>query len=150
MKEKINMSSRQCEHPTKSGARCRANSVNGSTKCWSHEPALAAKATAARRRGGENKRRAVLGSDWPAISLCKGSDAPDLARRILVSVLHGEVDPKISNSAVGLLNFWLRAYTTEVLERRIVALEAAHNTGPQLAPDRLEGAEQFGARGAQL
>ena len=140
-------SSRQCEHKTKAGARCRANSVNGSTKCWSHEPALAAKATAARRRGGENKRRAVLGPDSPRISLRRDSDALDLNDRLFEFLLRDGADPRVINSAVGLLNFWHRVYSTEVLERRIVALEAAQNVGPQRSPDRIEGAEQFGARG---
>jgi hypothetical protein len=136
----------QCEHQTKAGARCRANAVSGSTMCFAHDPALEKKRTDARRRGGEQKRRAVLGPDSPEISLRSGSDSLDLARRLLESVLRGEVDPKIINSAVGLLNFWHRAHSTEVLERRIVALEAAQNTGPQLSPDRIEGAEHFGTR----
>src|SRR5271157_2226727 len=115
----------QCHHNTKAGARCRANAVSGSTGCFSHDPALAEKATAARRRGGENKRRAVLGPDSPEISLRSGSEAVDLARRMVGLVLRGELDPKVANSAGGLLNIFLRALTTEVLERRIVALEAA-------------------------
>ena len=115
--------------------------------CFAHDPALEKKRTAARRRGGEQKRRAVLGPDSPEISLHSGSDSLDLARRLLESVLRGEVDPKVINSAVGLLNFWQRAHSTEVLERRIIALEAAQNTGPQRSPDRIDGAEHFGARG---
>ena len=149
MQEKTNMSSRQCERATKSGARCRANAVSGSTTCFVHNDALAEKRTAARRRGGENKRRAVLGPDSPKISLRSGSDSLDLARRLLESVLRGEVDPKVINSAVGLLNFWHRAYSTEVLERRIIALEAAQHTGPQRSPDRIEGAEHFSNREAK-
>ena len=43
-----------------------------------------------------------------------------------------------------LLNFRLRAYTMEIVERLIVALEAAQNVGPQRSPDRIEGAEQLG------
>jgi hypothetical protein len=143
----VGKSTGQCGHKTKTGARCRANAVSESSMCFAHEPGLEAKRTAARRRGGENKRRAVLGPDSPKISLRSGSDSLDLARRLLESVLRGEVDPKVINSAVGLLNFWQRAYSTEILERRIVALEQAQNTGPQRSPDRIEGAEQFGARG---
>jgi hypothetical protein len=78
--------------------------------------------------------------------LRSGSDALDFARRLLEFLLRGEADPKIINSAVGLLNFWHRAHSTEVLEQRIVALEAAQNSGPQRSPDRIEGAEHFGAR----
>ena len=143
----VDSRTRKCEHLTKSGARCRANTVSGSTMCFAHDPALEKKRTSARRRGGEQKRRAVLGPDAPEISLRCGSDSLDLARRLLESVLCGEVDPKVINSAVGLLNFWQRAHSTEVLERRIIALEAAQNTGPQRSPDRIEGAEHFGARG---
>ena len=143
----VGKSTGQCGHKTKTGARCRANAVSESSMCFAHEPGLEAKRTAARRRGGENKRRAVLGPDSPKISLRSGSDSLDLARRLLESVLRGEVDPKVINSAVGLLNFWHRAYSTEVLERRIIALEAAQHTGPQRSPDRIEGVEHFGARG---
>jgi len=146
----VDSRTRLCEHQTKAGARCRANAVSGSTMCFAHEPALEKKRTTARRRGGEQKRRAILGPDSPEISLRSGSDALDFTRRLLEFLLRGEADPKIINSAVGLLNFWHRAHSTEVLEQRIVALEAAQNTGPQRSPDRLEGAEQFGARGAQL
>src|SRR5271170_6281717 len=119
----VDIRTRQCQHNTKAGARCRANAVSGSTMCFAHDPALEKKRTAARRRGGEQKRRAVLGPDSPEISLRSGSDSLDLAGRLLESVLRGEVDPKIINSAVGLLNFWQRAHSTEVLERRIIALE---------------------------
>jgi len=143
----VDHTTRQCERATKSGARCRANAVSGSTTCFSHNEALAEKRTAARRRGGENKRRAVLGPDSPRISLRTGSDALDLTDQLFEFLLRGEADPKVINSAVGLLNFWQRAYSTEILERRIVALEAAQDTGPQRSPDRIEGAEQFGARG---
>jgi hypothetical protein len=147
MQEKTNMSSRQCEHATKSGAHCRANAVSGSTTCFVHNEALAEKRTAARRHGGENKRRAVLGPDSPRISLRSESNALDLTDQLFEFLLRDGADPKVINSAVGLLNFWQRAYSTEILERRIVALEQAQNTGPQRSPDRIEGAEQFGARG---
>jgi len=143
----VNNTTRQCESATKSGARCRAKPVSGSTTCCFHNEALAEKRTAARRRGGENKRRALLGPDSPRISLRSGSDALDLNDRLFEFLLRDGADPRVINSAVGLLNFWHRAYSTEVLERRIVALEAAQNTGPQRSPDRIEGAEQFGARG---
>ena len=136
----------QCEKATKSGARCRAKAVSGSTTCWAHNEALAEKRAAARRTGGRNKRRAVLGPDTPEISLRSGREAVDLARRMVDLVLRGELDPKVANSAGGLLNIFLRALTTEVLERRIEALEAAH-AGPQHSPDRIEGDEEFGARG---
>jgi hypothetical protein len=79
--------------------------------------------------------------------LRSGSHAVDLAGRLVGLVLYGEIDPKVANSAGCLLNTFLKALTTEVLERRIVALEAAQGTGPQRSPDRLEGAEHFGARG---
>jgi hypothetical protein len=153
MPKENKMSSRQCEHATKSGARCRANAISESTTCFVHNEALAEKRTAARRRGGENKRRAVLDPDSPKISLRSGSDSLDITGRLLDSLLRGEADPKVINSAVGLLSFWQRAHSTEVHERRIAALEAAleatQNTGPQGAPDRIEGAQQFGARGEE-
>lgn len=149
MQGKKSTSSRQCERNTKAGTRCRAAAVSGSTFCWAHDPALAEKAKAARRRGGEHKRRAVLGPESPEISLHSGSDVTDLARRLIDHLLRDEVDPRVANSAVGLLNFWIRAHETEILERRIAALEAAQSTGPQRLPDRLEAAEQFGARGKQ-
>jgi len=137
----------QCEGTTKSGARCRAKAVSGSTTCWSHNEALAEKRTAARRTGGRNKRRAVLGPDSPEISLRSGREAVDLARRMVDLVLRGELDPKVANSAGGLLNIFLRALSTEAVERRIEALEAAQNIGPQRSSDRIEGAENFGTRG---
>jgi hypothetical protein len=143
----VDSRTRQCEQQTKAGARCRSNAVSGSTMCFVHDPALERKRTEARRHGGARRRRAVLGLDSPEISLRSGPDSLDLARRLLESLLRGEVDPKVINSAVGLLNFWQRAHSTEVLERRIIALEAAQNTGPQRSPDRIEGAEHFGARG---
>jgi hypothetical protein len=139
---------RRCEHATKSGARCRANAVSESTMCFAHDPALEGKRTAARRRGGEQKQRAVLRLDSPEISLRSGSEAVDLARQMVGLVLRGELDPKVANSAGGLLNIFLRALTTEVLERRIEALEAAQ-TGPQRSTDHIDGAEHFGARGQQ-
>src|SRR5208282_1918472 len=138
---------RQCEHTTKAGARCRANAVSESTMCFAHEPSLAAKRTAARRRGGEHKQRGVLGPDSPEISLRSGREAVDLARRMVDLVLRGELDPKVANSAGGLLNIFLRALSTEAVERRIEALEAAQNIGPQRSSDRIEGAENFGTRG---
>jgi|SRR5580704_587581 hypothetical protein len=138
---------RQCEKLTKSGARCRANAVSDSTACFAHSEALAEKRAAARRRGGEHKQRAVLGPDSPEISLRSGSQAIDLAGRMIDLVLHGQIDPRIANAAGGLLNLWLRAYAMEILEQRIAALEAAQNRGPRRPPERPEGAEPFGALG---
>ena len=136
----------QCVHKTKSGARCRAIAVSGSTMCFAHDPALADKRTAARRRGGEQKRHAVLGPDEPEISLRSCSDACELTNRLIDHLLRGEADPKVTNSVLGLLNFWQGAYKTEILEQRVAAIEAAQNGGLQRSPYRLEGAEQFGAR----
>jgi hypothetical protein len=146
MQEKTNMSSRQCEHATKSGAHCRANAVSGSTTCFVHNEALAERERP-RADTAAKISDAVLGPDSPRISLRSESNALDLTDQLFEFLLRDGADPKVINSAVGLLNFWQRAYSTEILERRIVALEQAQNTGPQRSPDRIEGAEQFGARG---
>ena len=79
-----------------------------------HDPALADKRTAARRRGGEQKRHAVLGPDEPKISLRSCSDACELTNRLIDHLLRGEADPKVTNSVLGLLNFWQGAYKTEI------------------------------------
>ena len=143
--QNANKMSRQCEQTTKAGTRCRANAVNGSVMCWSHDPALAERQAAARRRGGEHKRRTVMGPESSAISLRSGSDAVGLAVQMIDLVLHGELDPKVANCAGCLLNTFLRALKEEDFERRIVALEAAQNIGPQRSRHRIEAAEQFGS-----
>ena len=137
----------QCNRTTKLGARCRVKAVKGSTACFVHDDALLEKRTNARRTGGKNKRRAVLGPHSPEISLRSGREAVDLAGRMVGLVLRGELDPKVAYAAGGLLNIFLRALNTEVLERRIEALEAAQDTGLQRSSDCIEGDEQFGARG---
>lgn len=141
MKKKNVTFSGQCEHKTRAGTRCRANVVNRSSMCFAHDPALAEKRTAARRLGGQHKRRPVLGPDSPEISLRSGSDVPELVCRLVNFSLRDQIDPKVANSVGGLLNIFLRAHTTEVLEQRLAALEAAQITRPQRSPSGPEGAE---------
>ena len=67
------MSSRQCEHPTKSGARCRANSVNGSTRMTTRRPASRAKQQPrADEAGFEDRATRGGGSDSPANVIVQG------------------------------------------------------------------------------
>jgi hypothetical protein len=56
--------------------------------------------------------------------------------------LRGEIDPKVSNAALGWAGIFLKTHNTIVLEQRIAALEAALKVGSQPRPDLQEGADR--------
>jgi len=136
--------SHQCEQTTKSGARCLANTVNGSNFCFTHDPAFAEERTAARRRGGEHKHIAVLPADTPEISLKSGSEIAAIAERMINLTLRGEIDAKVSNAALGWANISLKVRGTIVLEERIAELEAALKMVQPPLPTLAEGRQPAG------
>jgi hypothetical protein len=116
---------RQCTATKSGGGRCGARTLTGSPLCFFHDPASAEERTAARRRGGEKNRPAVLPPGTPDFPLNNADDASALLGRTINQLQRGELDPKIANAVGYLLTIKIKTTDLGKLEERMAALEAA-------------------------
>lgn len=121
-------SGRRCGYVHPSGRPCGGFAVSGSDRCFAHAPEQAEKRAAARRRGGQAGKVAVLpSSDVPVRSL---GDVVGLVEATINDVRCGRVDVRVANAVGVLANVAIKAIQQGELERRLEALEAV------LEPDR--------------
>ena len=124
---------RRCAHVRPSGKPCGGFAIAGSTRCFAHAPEQAEKRAAARRRGGQAGKVAVLpASDLSVRSL---GDVVGLVEATINAVLCGKVDTRVANAVGVLANVAIKAIQQGELERRLEALEAV------LEPDRAHAAK---------
>jgi hypothetical protein len=96
--------------------------VGNARECWAHDPALAEKRAAMRRKGGQNKATAKR-----LDRLVPASLKPTIATLFtaLEEVHAGDLEPKQGQAMAALAGAIARLYSVGVLEERIAALEAA-------------------------
>ena len=99
----------RCEAITKAGSRCQGGAMEGSSWCYSHDPALAETRKSNARRGGKTGGRGRS-------SLTETEEAKKYIRGLVARLLRGEVERDIATSAFQGLNVLARFLE---LERRI-------------------------------
>lgn len=113
----------QCQSHAANGRRCNARAIRGKTRCFFHDPALAEQRTAARRRGGEHNRVAILPDDTAELPLRNSHDAAELIGKTINDLRRGKLDPKVATAVGYLTTVGLRAIQVGDLEQRLAALE---------------------------
>ena len=114
----------RCAATTQRGTPCRGIVPNGRTYCLVHDPELADKVQAARRRGGTvsmklkllQGRRQRLDSPKKLLAFC--SD-------LVLDTLSGSVEPDVSRAVAYAVNLQIKLLEQTDLEARLAALEAA-------------------------
>jgi hypothetical protein len=128
------MSDATCQARRNDGGACRMRPLSGSPYCWSHDPAHAAEAAEARRRGGlrKSKEQAIRGAfDIEGIQTLE-----DVWRVAEVGIM----DTLLLDNGVGRSRalFWgcgllLKLFEVSVVDGRLQAFESAFrrpkNTG---------------------
>ena len=118
-----------CTGTRADGSPCRAHSLAGQSFCFTHHPDRAAERRLAREAGGRARAARVLPSDVDVRGLRSAGDVATFLSEAIRYVIHGELDPKVANSAGYLASVLLRAIEVSVLEERIKRLEAAVQPG---------------------
>jgi hypothetical protein len=113
----------RCAATTQRGTPCKGIVPNGRSYCLVHDPELADKVQAARRRGGTvsmklkllQGRRQRLDSPKKLLAFCS-----DLA----LDTLSGSIQPDVSRAVAGALSLQVKLLEMHDLEARMQALEA--------------------------
>jgi hypothetical protein len=121
-----------CQGRRANGDPCKAHAINGSPFCFFHDPAAAAKRTAARKAGGQKHRAATLAPTSADFPLEAVQDVAKLLADTINHVRRGELDPRVANSVGYLAGILLRAIEQGATEERLAALEAVVS-GPRQA-----------------
>jgi len=126
VQRKNNMSSGECEHTTRSGARCRATALSKSTLCFDHSQTRDRQRTAAQHPGGENKRWAPWGSVSPEGSFESASEARKFLATIKGELWRAELGP-VANAASYAREDW---QTVAAEQRRATAFSPPDASDP--------------------
>lgn len=120
-----------CEASNTRGEPCGAFAVDGSTRCFMHDPERAGERAAARKKGGRN-RLTPKGSTPPAtVRLRTVEDVQRLLETLAGDTLRQENSARRTSAAVSVLSLALKALETGELEERLAALEATLHAGPR-------------------
>ena len=126
------MTGRPCAATRANGAPCGGYAIGDGAYCFAHAPDQAVQRDAARRRGGQAGRVAVLpASDVQVRSL---GDVVTLVEATINDVRTGRVDVRVANAVGYLANVAIRALEQADLEVRLEALESV------LTPERQQAA----------
>jgi hypothetical protein len=115
-----------CTGIKRDGERCTAMALD-SGLCFAHDPSNRERATAARRRGGENR------STIARATRRMPRDLADLSRRLLEAfdqVHRGELAPDKAHAMSRLAAVFVQLHSAGEVDARIEALEAAANVHP--------------------
>ena len=122
----------RCEAITKAGSRCQGGAMEGSSWCYSHDPALAETRKSNARRGGKTGGRGRS-------SLSETEQAKRWTTSLVTRLVRGEVERDTATAAFQGINTYLRAITVELQVRdqlevveRLEALEEAQNAVAKL------------------
>lgn len=122
----------RCQHVKANGEQCLSFALPGSQYCFWHDPARAADRAAARKKGGENRRRTVrhLPGEPAPIALQTPGDVLQALEDELNTI--AALEPSLARArTIGyLLGFALKALEVAELAARVEALETA-TFGPQ-------------------
>ncbi len=121
---------RACEAIASSGKPCQAPALAGSQFCWTHDPANAEAADAARRAGGAQRARQMDRSGcgapdpvpawWP---LETAAHARAGLAYVVQEVLAGSLPARDANAATGALSALVNTIRATDLELRLELLE---------------------------
>lgn len=121
---------RPCKATNQDGAPCQAPALSGSDLCWSHDPAKAEQADAARRAGGVQRARQIdhanigapdpLPTWWP---LETASQARAGLAYVVQETLSGHLPSRDANAATGALSALVGALRATDLQQRLELLE---------------------------
>ncbi|MGB8296048.1 MAG: hypothetical protein WCG85_11525 [Polyangia bacterium] len=122
--------SRACEATASNGKPCQAPVLAGSQFCWTHDPANAEAADAARRAGGAQRARQMDRSGcgapdpiptwWP---LETAAHARAGLAYVVQEVLAGNLPARDANAAAGAMSALVNVLRASDLERRLELLE---------------------------
>ena len=107
----------QCKARKRNGKRC-PNPASASGYCFTHDPARSAERSAARKRGGFNRRTAARVSGAEAVQIKDIADVWQL-----------ENSPARGRVLLGAADTAMRALQVGELEERVKALETRLNSG---------------------
>jgi hypothetical protein len=109
-----------CQATRKDGQPCTTPVVGSGPLCFGHDPALAAKRTAARQRGGQNRATSKrLAKLMPARLL----PVFERLEQALEETHTGELDPKQAQALAALARAMTAVLTAGELEQRLRELE---------------------------
>ena len=125
---------RACEATALNGKPCQSPALAGSRFCWTHDPANAAAADAARRAGGAQRARQIDRSGcgapdpipawWP---LETAADARAGLAHVVQEVLAGNLPSRDANAAAGAMSALVNVLRASDLEQRLELLEKTLN-----------------------
>lgn len=111
----------QCVAIRTNGERCRAHALPNRPQCFAHDPENRERATAARRKGGEN-------SSNPARAARRiPKDMRELVSSLMAAIAevhNGELDPKRLSAMASGAGAIVRVHEAGELEQRLEELEA--------------------------
>ena len=121
---------RACEAIASSGKPCQAPALAGSQFCWTHDPANAEAADAARRAGGAQRARQMDRSGcgapdpvpawWPLETVAHARAG---LAYVVQGVLAGSLPARDANAATGALSALVNTLRAADLELRLELLE---------------------------
>jgi hypothetical protein len=110
-----------CTAKTKADKPCTAQSMQGATYCYRHNPAISdTTKREASKQGG--KSRAVLSNADP-VTLRNVESIISLIESNINGVRTGDIDPKVSNAVVQNLGVLLKVYELAIVDSRVRKLE---------------------------
>jgi hypothetical protein len=115
----------QCETKKENGVRCNNHAMNGDVCCYWHSLKIPEdEKNKKRAKGGRNKILEVVQTNFPKFKLNTVRDVMRLNSLMINSVLHNELDLRISTGLAYLLTLQLRCLELSNLEGRITKLES--------------------------
>ena len=116
----------KCDHRTKNGRHCTADTQSGKTVCVFHDPANGEQGRKARRAGGLTRSRPapVLDLSTPEAPLTRAEEVAALIADTINQVRRGQLDSKIASTMGYLSGILLKALEQGALEKKVAALES--------------------------
>jgi hypothetical protein len=112
----------QCESTRQDGGRCPAPALPERPYCFAHDPELAERREAGRRRGGRNRAKIVrLRGRVPPRLL----PVYDTLEQALFEVHRGDISPQQATAMAALSRAMVSVLTAGELEQRVRDLETA-------------------------
>lgn len=130
------MSGRLCRAKNRAGEPCGMAALDGSDFCWTHDPRMAAKRAAARRKGGiasrAPSRATAPPSDDPVterleVSLTDIPAVRSILERVVADEMARPSSTQRTRTVVYALTLAVKSLEVGEIEERIMALEARVN-----------------------
>ena len=124
---------KECKGKTKSGAPCGMKPIKGGKYCYTHEPTIAAQRAQAHKLGGQ-RTRPDHGSDAANIpdNITTIAQAMTILDYTLRELLILENSIPRSRALIALVGGYVDAVKVGELEARMIAIEAALRTRPEV------------------